>query len=348
MAIGIIGVVGGHCGIEFFPWFQSYRMPLFIFISGYFFKNKKFCSFVLAKIKHLIIPLLLWNLFFGVLCTLLLHYGLISFGSALSFKTLFIQPFTHGHQFILNFATWFVGTLVELQLLYWVLYRICKGNHIFLTLISLVCYWAAYMMADLQWHKMYGGCMLAAEKVLILLIYYELGYLYRLYWEKKDYFSVNKIAALAIFNGSIIGFAGGKIWTMYSWMNVADHAWIPIAVALSGIYFSLQIAEYLKDKVGRNSLFGYIGEHTFSIMTLHVLFLWLLNTVFWKMKEFGWFTLRSFDYDKYMHLIWFRVTEHEPMAKVFYFLVGLFGSLLCVYLYERFAEPRLKKYFRFL
>ena len=311
-------------------------MPLFIFISGYFFSDKDFLSFIKSKGKHLVCPLLLWNFFFGILCTILLHYGLIQFGEPLSFETLFIKPFTHGHQFVFNCPTWFVGTLVELQLLYWFLYRFCRRNHIVLSVVSVICYGAAYLMASHHWYPMYGDFMLAAEKVLILLIFYELGILYRLYGEKRDSFSVNRIAGLVILNGVLLGFVKGKLYATYSWMDMPDRIWIPLVTALSGMYLFLQAAELLKDKVKRDSLLGFIGEHTFSIMTLHLFFFWLLNTAFWQLKEYGIFPLRSFNYDQYKHNIFFRVTEHAPMVDGIYFLVGMGGSLLCVYLYERY------------
>ena len=349
-ALGIMTVVGGHCGINFLPWFPvySFHMPLFIFISGYFFHDKDFLSFLKSKGKHLVVPLLLWNLFFGLLCAVLHHYGLISFGSALSLKTLFVDPFTHGHQFAFNCPTWFVGTLIEVQFSYWILHRVCRKNHIALTILTFLLYLAAWTMGDNHWHRIYGNGMLAVEKVLFCLIFYECGVVYRLYIEKKDFFSVNRIAGLILFNGFLLGFVSRRITMGIAWMNMPHQILLPLVTALSGIYFYMQVADLLKDKVPRNSLLGYIGEHTFSIMTLHLSFFWLLNTAFWQLKEHGIFPLRSFDYDKYMHNVFFRVTEHAPMVDVFYFLAGLFGSLFCVYLYERFAEPRLKKYFRFL
>lgn len=62
-AIGIVLVVIGHKdGISlFFDWFPAYsfHMPLFIFISGYFYKNendKNLRNFILNKVNKLIIP----------------------------------------------------------------------------------------------------------------------------------------------------------------------------------------------------------------------------------------------------------------------------------------------------
>ena len=322
-------------------------MPLFMFISGYFFHDSTLLSFTKSKVKHLIIPLLTWNLAFGIICTILLSCDLIHFGQSLSWKTVFIDPFIHGHQFVFNLATWFVGTLVELQLLYWILYRLCRRNHFALLVVSLVCYTVAWFMADNQWQKIYSGYFLPVEKVLFMLIFYELGIIYHQYLEKLDSFSVNRIAALIIFNGVLLGFVNHHLSTTYSWMKVAYPIFIPAVTAMSGIYLYIQVAEVLKDKVKRQSLLGFIGEHTFSIMTLHIFFFWILNAGFYISKRLGLFPLRSFDYNKFTHNIWFRISEHAPMNDALYLLAGLGGSMLCVYLYEK-AKPRLWQYGRVL
>ncbi len=336
-ALGILLVVGVHSGIKFLPWFHpdSFNMPLFFFISGYFFHDATFFTFVKSKLKHLVIPLLSWNLFFGILCTTLLSLGIIHFGHTLSFKTLFIHPFSYGQPFVFNLATWFVGTLVEVQIVYWLLHRLCRRNHIALLVVTLLCYLAAWTMADNGWHKLYGNRMLALEKVLFVLIFYELGLIYHLFIEKRDSFSINRIAFVVLFNGILLGFVNPNINTVIAWMKVPHQILLPLVAAMSGIYLYLQIAELLKDKVKRNSLLGYIGEHTFTIMTLHMFFFWCLNGIYYLLKSAGLFPLRSFDYDKYTHTIWFHISEHAPMNDTLYFLAGLGGSLFVVYLYEK-------------
>ena len=339
-AFGIIAVVGGHCGINFLPWFPpySYHMPLFIFISGYFFHDKTFIAFLKSKVKHLVIPLLTWNIIFGLICIILLHYGLIAFVGRPTLHAFLLDPFLHGHQFVFNLATWFVGTLVEIQILYWALHRACRGNQIAITFVSLICYLAAWYMGDRHWHQSYGFVMLAAEKVLFSLIFYQMGYIYSAFFEKLDSFSVNRIILLIIFNGILMGYGNRSLTTGIAWMNVPHRFFLTLLTAMSGIYLLLQVSELLKDKVDRNSLLGYIGENTFSIMTLHLFFFWLLNTLFMVLKNYQLFPLRSFDYNKYMHSIWFRVTEHSPMNDAFYFIAGIGGSLVCVYLYDRYKH----------
>lgn len=83
-AIGIILVVTGHRGgISFFDdWFPmySFHMPMFVFISGYFYKTyseQKVKEFFLKKVKHLVFPYFLWNFFYGIISTILiLNYSL--------------------------------------------------------------------------------------------------------------------------------------------------------------------------------------------------------------------------------------------------------------------------------
>ena len=333
-----MAVVGGHCGINFLSWFPvaSFHMPLFMFISGYFFHDQNFASLLKSKAKHLLCPLLLWNLAFGILCAVLLHYGWIRFGAPLSLETLLLKPFMRGNHFVFTSPLWFVATLLEVQLLCWGLYRLCKKNLFVLAGMAFLCYAASLTMADHHWHQTYGEWMLAVERALFLFLFYVLGSLYRHYGEAKDSFSVNRVALLIILNGIILGFVSHNIIVNVFAMRMPHPMWLPLATSLIGIYLYMQAAEILKDKVKRNSLLGFIGEHTFSIMALHQFFFWVLNGVFFLLKEGGVFPLRSFHYDKYIQSPYFRITEHAPMVNGIYFLVGMGGSLLCVYLYERY------------
>ncbi len=75
-ALGIFFIVSGHYangGMSFFyEWFKPYafHLGLFVFCSGYFYKaENEECigKYVIGRIKKFIIPLYLWNLFYGLL-----------------------------------------------------------------------------------------------------------------------------------------------------------------------------------------------------------------------------------------------------------------------------------------
>ena len=70
----MFGVLCGHIGIveRYMPWieifsFYGFGIQLFLFISGYFYSSKYDStpvSFLLKKIKTILIPYILWNLFY--------------------------------------------------------------------------------------------------------------------------------------------------------------------------------------------------------------------------------------------------------------------------------------------
>lgn len=100
-ALCILFVVDAHAGsplgilTNFFP-YNSFFMPAFCFISGYFFKQEKlndYGTFILYKVKRLLIPFFFWNIIYGLFVNILKYFGIIYYGEMLSFKTVFIRPF---------------------------------------------------------------------------------------------------------------------------------------------------------------------------------------------------------------------------------------------------------------
>ena len=123
-ALGIICVVMVHAGQDMVNWIPSWRMPMFIFLSGYFFKEsvmENIGNYVCRKVKSLLFPMFGWHLFYGVLITSLLSLGLVKFGNKLSVKTFFVDTILHGHQYVFSLALWFVVTLFLVQCIYIVL-----------------------------------------------------------------------------------------------------------------------------------------------------------------------------------------------------------------------------------
>lgn len=140
-AIGMIIVVAGHCGgdggfslmYEFFTPY-SFHLALFVFCSGYFYKDtseRTVGKYVLKKVKSLLIPLYLWNLFYGILQIFMFYKG-FSIGESISLYNLTIAPIVSGHQFIYNMGGWFVIPLFMIQVynvLMRKLLRLLKCSH---------------------------------------------------------------------------------------------------------------------------------------------------------------------------------------------------------------------------
>ena len=120
-ALGILFVVDSHLGNgmllfgNIFP-YNSFYMPMFMFISGYFFNPrhiddwKSIYHYSTSKfIKH-ILPYLGWIVFYGILTFLLRCLNITEIGS-ISFIDLVHNILTAGTSFGFNDPSWFVPLL---------------------------------------------------------------------------------------------------------------------------------------------------------------------------------------------------------------------------------------------
>ena len=91
-AIGIILVAAGHLGYNLFdigglfPYY-SFHVFIFLFVSGYFYKEESkdhIISYLLGKCLTLLLPYFIWNLIYGILATLLHRVG-FTIGQDISF-----------------------------------------------------------------------------------------------------------------------------------------------------------------------------------------------------------------------------------------------------------------------
>ena len=127
-ALGQIFVVAGHCGggvslfFDIFPIYQ-FHVPLFIFISGYFYKSrndesiKNLVLYIKKKFLSLIIPLYVWNVIYGLFVQVLRGKGM-EMGYSLFYKdSILIAPLNDGHQFIFNLCSWFLAPLFFTELI---------------------------------------------------------------------------------------------------------------------------------------------------------------------------------------------------------------------------------------
>ena len=133
---GIIMVVSGHIlngnpinmfG-EFFP-INSFFMPMFIFISGYFFKDdylSNFKTFLFKKTKKLLLYYLLWNIIYALLMKFLYKIQLTNMNIEITLKTIFLSPFIDGQQFVLNAPAWFIPTLYTVEIFYFFIRKISQ------------------------------------------------------------------------------------------------------------------------------------------------------------------------------------------------------------------------------
>lgn len=350
--IGIIMVVAGHCyggGFSiFYEWFNpfSFHLGLFMFGSGYFYyKNihNKPMDILKHKIKKIILPLYIWNLFYGIVVNVLKSLKIINYGGSLSFTTLFIEPIYSGHSFGLNLASWFLVPLFMIQVFsIFLLPFLKRGKHygfIFLTYFILGVF-GIYMSIkgyNTEW-------LLVITRFLYFLPFFGLGILYRGRLEKYDtssnlvYFSVVLLLQLILlyYNG------GSKGYTV-SWCQGFDNVIVPYLLGFNAIAFWLRVSKILAPILKNSKLIKNISENTFSIMMHHLFGFFLLNSFFaFFSKNFSLFD--SFDFKQFSTNIWYSyLPSNLTQFRILYLIFGILFSIM-FNLFVKKVWKRIKSY----
>ena len=294
----IVMVVAGHLGYGvltvgyLFPYY-SFHVPLFMFISGYFYKEVgkgQTFGYVKKKVCRLLVPYLLWNLVYGLLAWLLRGYG-FSMGEEISVRTLFLAPFMHGYQFIYNYAAWFVPVLLVIEMMN--------------LLMRFICGWSFEKLSrrrdeggNLEWFYLAGSLAIgmivvclaigghvwgdykAAGRILFLYPSYQMGQFYKKKLEKHD--TMGNLVYFAIVMGvqtllqiGCNGLAFSSVWCT----GFANGPLVPYVTIVTGIAFWLRIAKVAAPVIGRSRVIRFLGQNTYTVMMHHVLVFMLIKMI---------------------------------------------------------------------
>ena len=336
-AIAILSVIAGHTGVECFNFFpnNSFNIMLFFFISGYFYRPRTVLAFLRHKAYHLLLPLFLWNLFYGLVVSFLRTRGLIGFGEEISFWNLFIEPFIFGHQFMFNLATWFVGALFFVQFTYLLLRKVFDARWEFplfgiFLLLSLLTEWVGMRYELLPLIHTWHGGLLILLRTGYHLLFYHAGYLYRQY-EVRDRFSLNHVIAVFAIAGGVYQMTGGNVSAETLGMRFHTHVLIfPVISAFAGIYLWLQIAEVVQPYMKKCIFLQRFGSSTFLVMVHHLFFVWLVNAVLYQVFLRFPSLLPGFDAGKVMTDLYYKYLD----LNIVYFGAGVIGSFFVIHLYD--------------
>lgn len=357
-AIGILFVVDAHAYSplavmgNILP-YNSFFMPMFCFISGYFFKSDKLQNlprYIFHKCKTLMIPFLAWNFIYGVLIQILRQNGIITYGKPLSFHTLFVQPFLDCMMFEINSPAWFVPALFLVIVFYALLRRLCGRiwNEPAVTLLSIgmgtACVWLSKKgyQADPHW--------LPFLKMGFLLQFYQIGVLFKSHLEPL-YHKIPKLFLLLIpiITNTLLAYKVGIVTLNFMDLTSmsgfqTNYNLLPFITSVSGICFWLTLAELLAPAIGNSRLVNYISDHTFTIMMHHIFFFNLYNAVLAVLVKLSVIHL-PFDFAAFAATAWYRCTP-VITVNIFYVIFGMCGPLLVKYSYDKingFIKKSLKE-----
>ena len=351
-AFAIIFVVDAHAWsplaffTNFFP-YNSFFMPLFVFVSGYFYREKnleKPLHFLLNKAKSLLVPYYAILLFVLAAVEVLREIAPIGpkYGELDSLKDFFINPFYKADLSSLLTPGWFVPALFCV-LVIWVIVR-CMLKRIWNDSIAAIAYCVIGTFCVYLSRKGWNETLwLPLIRTGFLLQFYQLGVLYCSKLEHR----FRKIPAPVVWlvtlgiNALLQYLSGNQIY--FNDINkmtgfLTDIYVLPLITSVTGIAFWLVVADKLAPILGNNKLINYISNHTYAIMMFHIIWFNVYNFLISRIPAVA----RSFDFEKFYKTAWYR---YEPVVQLrfFYVIAGLLGTLMMCWLAEKLYEKILKR-----
>ena len=299
--IAIIMIVDGHIGttdylsLNGLLRYQNYHIALFMFTSGYFLNlNRNTKDFLTRKCTRLLLPLFIWNFIYGFICWALNTYGDFQIGAEFNLYNLIVAPFTDGHQFIYNMASWFLVPLFFVQVIsFFILKPFLKKQGT----CPLICWLIFFVLAlilgsiALNYGPENGGARnikLAILRIFYFMPAFAFGALYKNWLEKYD--TLNTPLYLFIVLGliSILSHIFPGYNHVPSWLDFVFAPSLAIyAISFLCILFWLRIAKVLVPVYKKSSALQHISDHTFDIMMHHFAGFMLIKATLCGLSDFN-------------------------------------------------------------
>lgn len=337
--LAIIMVVLGHTqggSIHLFDnWFPmgGMHIMLFVFASGYFYKldnNEHLGRYLLNKFKKFIIPLFLYNLFYGLFSTFMLKRGFYLSGP-LTLETLFIEPIKSGLQFGYNMGSWFVIPLflVEIYniLIRFILKKTKLNEYFYYILNTLLGIFGIYLAS-----KGYNsGWFLPLARFLYFLAFYAFGTFYHQILERYDD-KISNIIYFGILFGIklFISFILIKMpyYTPSHCNDFVDGPIIPLISGIVGILFWFRICKILEPVIGKSKVINTVANHTYSIMMNQFLGFFLIKFIFSTISKYTPI-FSDFNHELYHYDIFYYYLPHgQEYMLLIYVLAGIIIPIL--------------------
>lgn len=345
-AIGILMVVDCHTFTaldlfgDYIP-YNSFFMPMFVFISGYFFKaenSEKLWTYTKKKLKTLIVPYVLISLIAFVLQLII---DLVRSGKVTPLPSGYLlyvleRVVTVGSPFILVIPMWFVITLFSVLMVYALIRKLLlrHWNSFFMPALFCVFHFIAVYIAREVYSESLRSFLLPL-KVMFFLPFLELGGIYRDRIEKKHeqlsggykllllvlLLTINMVRTLYLPYPYDVAFDSLDELTGFT----SPYIFTPLVSSVIGITFWLTIADLVGKPFYESRFVNYMSNNTFWIMGLHLAFFNIFNCLLMLINDHI-VKLPYFDTGAFLEMD-FYYWEIGHNIKLAYLLVGILGPL---------------------
>ena len=354
-AIGIFMVVDQHTFMAFnllsdYLPYNSYFMPMFVFISGYFNKvdgNTNLWTYFIKKIKTLLLPYAGLSLTVFSLQQLI---NLIKLGAdrpalPAGYLTFVLRRIvTEGTYGGIVTPMWFVIALFSSLMLYACLKKLLGklwNSYVMFAVFCALHVFAVYFAKSADLVTM--DYLLLPLKCLFFFPFLELGILYRDHLEKKHsaipagakiamlflLLAINAIRMNYLPDAYDVAFDSLDVLTGFT----SPYYVTPLVSSFIGILFWLTAVELVGKQVYESKLINYVSCNTFWIMGLHVCFFNIFNCILMGISQ-GIVSLPYFDVEAFRGSEWYFWGIGNNI-KILYVIIGMIGPLGLKVLYDK-------------
>lgn len=263
--IGIFLVILGHAGSvngNIINVIFSFHMPLFFFISGFFFKETTLKDFLVKKGKRILIPYALFS-FLSFLIYFIPNYN----NSKFNFFDFFYGTFlgvSDGFYLSWNIVLWFLPALFLLNFIYLLL---IKMRFLIIAFVIVGLYFSNDETKILPFHLI---------SVLLSLPFFILGnYFKQYYLIVGNYFKNWMFIPLSIIGIYLVSL---NVLKPDLRVNLIGNPFIFYSASLLLILASLFLSRLLQ----KNKILQWLGENSLLIMCLHLKFLFIARFILLK------------------------------------------------------------------
>ncbi len=347
-ALGIIMVVDAHCWgslnlfTSFFP-YNSFFMPMFVFISGYFNKvnaDTKLGEYIKRKFVRLMVPCFCFTfvLFWVDWVINGIKTGSLPQISVSGLILVVLRIFVSGEAVEIASPLWFVPALFFTELFYACLKKVFfkRWN----SPVMLAIFFAFHIAV--VWYARNIGAFptnVLLLKAIFFMPFMELGIFYRDVLEEKlrrlnSFLLLAVLLAINMVRIMIVPVPYDIAFNSIASLNGFTSPYIvtPMISSIIGILFWLTLVDLLGKPLYENRLINYISDNTFWIMSIHLALFNVLNCILLLINTH--IPIKGFNPDVFRLTAWYR-WEAYPIFRYAYFAFGLFGSLGVKYIWDR-------------
>lgn len=272
--VAIILVVLGHCWLveyRIFWFIYRFHMPLFFCISGYLFNKKNnYKSFLISKIKTIIVPYIIFFIFSYIISINFL-------GENITPNQMLTYMFLNGKycSIVNNWAIWYLPLFFIVSNLFYFIAKIKKEKIFYIILVALVVITVPVNIL-LQKITVDSYIPFSIQALTPGLLFMLIGYLYKLNKEKINNTKIfKKFIFLKSFILCFVGLAI-SIENFDQIINVTTYTYIITALLI--IQFIITLTRKCNNK-----LICYIGRNSLIILGFHRVILFLFQ--FYKFEK---------------------------------------------------------------